>query len=124
MTRRDKGQRNRLHHGDRRRHDDHRRDTISVILIAARVVSRSPRYKPPSQTMGHAERVKLLDAAMRSSAPHAFLDGVRSAFEFAGRHDDALIVTLVRSLLKAGEIETVMNMRARWVRLLSAVSQN
>ena len=34
-----------MHHGDNRRHDHHHRDTISLILIAARVSSRLPRYK-------------------------------------------------------------------------------
>ena len=54
MTRHDTGPQNRLHHGDKRRHDHHRRDTISLILIAARVSSRLPRYSDLNLRLTHA----------------------------------------------------------------------
>ena len=38
-----------------------------------------------SDRMTDAERVKLLDATMRSSASMAYVEGVRSAFETLGR---------------------------------------
>ncbi|WP_237481233.1 hypothetical protein [Lichenibacterium dinghuense] len=64
--------------------------------------------------MSPDERVDLLDAAMRSSDPQAYLDGVHIAFEDAGRPDDALAAMVFRTLLRGEEIEMLMHMRAEW----------
>ena len=64
--------------------------------------------------MTDAERVKLLDASMRSRAPVAYVEGVRSALEFVGRLDDALTAAVISELHGSGEIETLMSMRAEW----------
>jgi len=52
-----------LHRGGKRRHDHHRRDTISLILIAARVASRLPRYT------GGAEALVLERAVAELALP-------------------------------------------------------
>lgn len=67
------------------------------------------------ERMTDAERVKLLDAAMRSRAPVAYVEGVRSAFEIIGRLEDALTAATISNLHGSGEIETLMFMRAEWV---------
>lgn len=64
--------------------------------------------------MSPAERVRLLDAAMRSGDPQACLDGVHLAFDEAGRADDALAAMVLRALIRSGEVEMPMHMRAPW----------
>ncbi|MBE7190304.1 hypothetical protein [Jatrophihabitans endophyticus] len=58
--------------------------------------------------------MKLLDAALRSADADAFLDGVQTTFEDAGRQDDALAAMVLRVLIRAREIELLMHMRAEW----------
>ena len=67
-----------------------------------------------SLTMNPDERVKLIDAAMCSRCPVGFLAGVQSAFRRSGRSENALMASALGSLLGAGEIESVMHMRAEW----------
>lgn len=64
--------------------------------------------------MPKVEWVDVLDRAMRSGDLGAHLDGVQGAFADAGRDGDALMAAVIRALLQAGEIETVMCMRAEW----------
>ena len=64
--------------------------------------------------MTGAKRVDLLDAAMRSTDPIAFLDGIQSARDYAGRKTDVLLIPVIHTLLIAGGIETLMFMRAEW----------
>ncbi len=68
-----------------------------------------------NERMTDAERVKLLDATMRSHAPVAYVEGVRSAFEIIGRLEDALTAATISELHGSGEIETLMFMRAGWM---------
>ena len=70
-------------------------------------------------TMSDAERVKLLDAAMTSSGPEAYLAGMKSTFDEAGRGEDAVIAASLQLLYRAGEIEVLMSMRAEWSGLRS-----
>ena len=68
---------------------------------------------PPSNArMSDVERVKLIDAAMRSHCAAGFLAGVQHAFCLGGRKDDALTAAVLKNLLHTGEIETAMHMRA------------
>lgn len=67
------------------------------------------------ERMTDAERVRLLDATMRSHAPVAYVEGVRSAFEIIGRLEDALTAAAISELHGSGEIETLMFMRAEWM---------
>ncbi len=69
-----------------------------------------------NERMTDAERVKLLDATMRSHAPVAYVEGVRSAFEIIGRLEDALTAATISNLHGSGEIETLMVMRAEWMK--------
>ena len=68
-----------------------------------------------NERMTDAERVKLLDATMRSHAPVAYVEGVRSAFEIIGRLEDALTAATISNLHGSGEIEILMLMRAVWL---------
>ncbi len=70
-------------------------------------------------TMSEAERVKLLDAAMRSGAPEAYLAGIQKTLEEANRDVDATMAASIRLLYRAGEIEVLMSMRAEWSGLRS-----
>ena len=56
----------------------------------------------------------MLDAAMRSSDPQNYLDGVHTAFDDAGRSDDALAAMVLRALIRSHEIEMLMHIRAEW----------
>ena len=85
MTRRDTARQNRLHHGDKRRHDHHRRDTISLILIAAPLSSRSPRYRVPEDaavpvgelsSRDHANQMRKWKRRLSASNLRWFVGGV------------------------------------------------
>lgn len=69
--------------------------------------------------MTDAERVKLIDAAMRSHGTAGYLAGVERSFADAGRDSDASVTRALRALVEAGEIEVLMSMRAEWSGLRS-----
>lgn len=64
--------------------------------------------------MDPAERVKLLDAAMKTADATAYLDGMARTFVEVDRRGDAVLAAVLRGLTQAGEIETLMFMRAKW----------
>lgn len=82
-------------------------------LVRQRCLKRSIERLPV--TMSKAERTKLLDAALTSNAPEAYLGCMQSAFDEAGREDDATMAASLQLLYRAGEIEVLMWMRAEWL---------
>ncbi len=64
--------------------------------------------------MSAAECIDLLDAVLKSSSPAAYAKGVETAYLDAGWERDALTVAAIAELHRAGEIESLLHMRAEW----------
>ena len=74
-----------------------------------------PGISPPQQ-MTPAQLVGLVDAAMRSRKPAAYLTGVRASFQAIGRPRDAEATHVLTVMFEGGEIEMVLSLRAEWNR--------
>ena len=66
--------------------------------------------------MTPAQLVDLVDAALRSRKPAAYLTGVRASFQDVGRPRDAEATHMLSAMFEDGEIEMVLSLRAEWNR--------
>ena len=70
----------------------------------------------PELMMTPAQKITLIDAALRAPQPLSFLDSAVVTFNMIGRHQDGLTTAWIGCLYAEGEIETLMSLRAAWQR--------